>query len=45
MGQARRNEPRFYRYPMHRVVAIMDGSAQVDAALHDLARPARMCPR
>jgi hypothetical protein len=34
--QPRRNEARFYRYPMHRVVAVFDDPVQVDAALHDL---------
>src|SRR5215211_167106 len=37
-GQPRRNEDRFYRYPMHRVVAIVDDNSQVDAALHELER-------
>jgi hypothetical protein len=37
MGQLpRRNEDRFYRYPMRRVVAIIDGDAGVEAALRDL---------
>jgi hypothetical protein len=37
-GQPRRNEKRFYRYPKHRVVAIIDDGAQLDAAVHDLDR-------
>jgi hypothetical protein len=37
-GQPRRNEDRFYRYPMHRVVAIIDDESQVDAALDHLGR-------
>jgi hypothetical protein len=35
--QPRRNEDRFYRYPMNRVVAILDDDAHVDAALEALA--------
>jgi hypothetical protein len=35
--QPRRNEDRFYRYPMNRVVAILDYEAHVDAALEALA--------
>ena len=34
--QPRRNENRFYRYPMHRVVAIIDDNASVQVALHGL---------
>ena len=34
--QPRVNENRFYSYPMHRVVAIIDDDAQVKAALQDL---------
>jgi hypothetical protein len=37
-GKPRRNEDRFYRYPMHRVVAIIDEDSQLDAALHELVR-------
>jgi len=37
-GQPRRNEDRFYRYPMHRVVAIMDDDSQVEAVLRELQR-------
>jgi hypothetical protein len=37
MGQQpRRNEVRFYRYPMRRVVAIIDDDASVQAALRAL---------
>ena len=36
LSQARRNEPRFYRYPMRRVVAIIDDSASLEAILEDL---------
>ena len=36
MNQPRRNEPRFYRYPMHRVVAIIDDSASLETTLDDL---------
>jgi hypothetical protein len=31
--QVRRNEDRFYRYPMRRVVAVIDDDAGVRAAL------------
>ena len=34
--QPRVNENRFYRYPMHRVVAIIDDDAQVKAAMQDV---------
>ena len=37
MGQQPRvNENRFYRYPMHRVVAIIGDDVQVKEAMHDL---------
>ena len=36
MDQPRRNEPRFYRYPMRRVAAIIDDPASLDAILKDL---------
>ncbi len=36
-SEPRRNEDRFYRYPMHRVVAVVDDDAQLDAALAALA--------
>ena len=32
----RRNEPRFYRYPMRRVAAIIDDSASLEASLKEL---------
>jgi hypothetical protein len=35
-SEPRRNEDRFYRYPMHRVVAVVDDDAQLDAALRAL---------
>jgi hypothetical protein len=35
-GQPRRNENRFYRYPKHRVVAIVDNQQQVDTAIKTL---------
>jgi hypothetical protein len=34
--QPRVNEDRFYRYPMHRVVAIIDDERRVGTALHAL---------
>jgi len=34
--QPRRNEDRFYRYPMRRVVAILDDDASVEVALRGL---------
>jgi hypothetical protein len=34
--QPRRNEARFYRYPMHRVAAIINDNAGVQTALHAL---------
>jgi hypothetical protein len=36
VSQPRRNEPRFYRYPMRRVVAIIDDSGSLEAILEDL---------
>jgi hypothetical protein len=36
VSQPRRNEPRFYRYPMRRIVAIIDDSASLEATLKDL---------
>jgi hypothetical protein len=36
MSEPRRNEKRFYRYPMRRVVAIIDDDAGVKAALDAL---------
>ena len=36
MGQPRRNENRFYRYPMRRVSAIIDDDAGLQAALDAL---------
>jgi hypothetical protein len=36
MSQPRRNEQRFYRYPMNRVVAIVDDAPSLDLALADL---------
>jgi hypothetical protein len=35
-GQPRRNDDRFYRYPSHRVVAIVDHAADVDEAVSEL---------
>jgi hypothetical protein len=34
--QPRRNEPRFYRYPIGRVVAVIDDSEELEAVLGDL---------
>jgi hypothetical protein len=36
MGQPRRNERRFYRYPLHRIVAVIDGAPNLGLALADL---------
>ena len=36
MGQPRRNEKRFYRYPLNRVVAIIDDAPDLGLALADL---------
>jgi hypothetical protein len=36
MGKARRNVPRFYRYPLNRMVAIIDGAPDLGHALADL---------
>jgi hypothetical protein len=36
MAKPRRNEPRFYRYPLHRVVAIIDDAPNLGLALADL---------
>jgi hypothetical protein len=36
MGQPRRNERRFYRYPLHRIVAVVDDAANLGLALADL---------
>jgi hypothetical protein len=36
MSQPRRNEPRFYRYPMRRVAAVIDDSASLEATLQEL---------
>jgi hypothetical protein len=38
IGQPRRNEDRFYRYPKRRVVAVIDDDAQLEAAVRDLDR-------
>lgn len=38
MNQPHRNEERFYRYPMHRVAAVIDDDADVDIALGALPR-------
>jgi hypothetical protein len=38
MGGPRQNEQRFYRYPMNRIVAVMDDKPRLDAALADLDR-------
>jgi hypothetical protein len=35
-ARPRHNEDRFYRYPTRRVVAVVDETAQLDAALHAL---------
>jgi hypothetical protein len=37
-GQPRRNEDRFYEYPMNRVVAIIHDDAQLDATLAEVER-------
>jgi hypothetical protein len=36
MGQPRRNERRFYRYPRHRIVAVVDDAPNLGLALADL---------
>ncbi len=36
MGQPRRNEKRFYRYPLHRIVAILDDAPSLGFALADM---------
>jgi hypothetical protein len=36
MGQPRRNEKRSYRYPLHRVVAVLDDAPNLGLALADL---------
>ncbi len=36
MGQPRRNEKRFYRYPLHRIVAIIDDAPSLGSALADM---------
>jgi hypothetical protein len=36
MGQPRRNERRFYRYPLHRIVAVIDDAPSLGLALADL---------
>lgn len=36
--QPRRNQQRFYRYPMHRVVAIIDDDTGIDAAVDALSK-------
>jgi len=36
--QLRRNESRFYTYPMRRMVAILDDDAAVDAAVSELKK-------
>lgn len=35
--QPERNEDRFYAYPMHRMVAVVDDNAALDAALKNLS--------
>jgi hypothetical protein len=35
--EVRRNEPRFYRYPMKRIAAIINEDQSLERALHDLA--------
>jgi hypothetical protein len=32
MGQPRRNEKRFYRYPLHRIVAVIDDAPNLGLA-------------
>jgi hypothetical protein len=36
MGQPRRNEKRFYRYPLHRIVAVIDDAPNLGLTLADL---------
>jgi hypothetical protein len=36
MGQPRRNEKRFYRYPLPRIVAVVDHAPNLGHALADL---------
>jgi hypothetical protein len=36
MGQPRRNEKRYYRYPLHRIVAVLDDPPNLGLALADL---------
>jgi hypothetical protein len=36
MGRPRRNEKRFYRYPLHRIVAVVDDAPSLGLALADL---------
>jgi hypothetical protein len=45
MGQPRRNEKRFYRYPLHRIVAVVDDApawalppADVGSAGYDVSK-------
>ena len=40
IGQPRRNEDRFYRYPRRRVVAVIDDEVWLDAAARDRWRSA-----
>ena len=35
-GQPRRTERRFYRYPLHRIVAVIDDAPSLGLALADL---------
>jgi hypothetical protein len=36
MGQPHRSEKRFYRYPLHRIVAVVDDAPNLGLALADL---------
>ena len=45
MGQPRRNEKRFYRYPLHRIVAVVDDAPNLGLALWPTwAPPGTTCP-
>jgi hypothetical protein len=41
MGQPGRNEKRFYRYPLHRIVAVVDDAPNLGLALADLGAAGR----
>ena len=44
MGQPRRNEKRFYRYSLHRIVAVIDDAPNLGLAWPTWAPTGTTCP-